>query len=197
MRLSIVLALLAFSGCKCMGEKLLETATGGQVKLDGTSLTIKNDKGETVTFAGEGKDGKGTLVVTNDKGETATFQGDDKGVKIESKDGIAEFGTGKIPEGFPLPVIEGATVASGTHNKTPKGDGYTLMLSVAKDPVAVADFYEKALKGKGLKVERVQNPMMAGMVVLNGKKDKLSASCTAMREAPDKPTSVIIGWQPE
>ena len=197
MRTYAALLLLCFSGCKCMGEKLLETATGGQVKVDGNNLTVKNEKGETVTFSGEGKDGKGTLVVKNEKGETATLTGDDKGVKIQSKDGSAEFGTGKVPDGFPLPVIDGATVASGAHNKTAKGDAYTLMATINKDSVAIADFYEKELKAKGFKVERVQNPMVTGMVVVNGKKPKLTASCTIMRESPDKPASLIIGWQPE
>jgi hypothetical protein len=197
MKTFAALMLLCFSGCKCMGEKLLETATGGQVKLDGNSLSVKNDKGETVTFSGEGKDGKGTLVVKNEKGETATLTGDDTGLKIHSKDGTAEFGTGKVPDGFPLSLMDGVTVQSGTHNKTDKGDAYSLMATLNKDPAVIADFYENELKGKGFKVERVQNPMAAGMVVLSGKKGKLTANCTAMRESPDKPTALIIAWQSE
>ena len=197
MRIFATLLLICFSGCKCMGEKLLETATGGQVKVDGNSLTIKNEKGETATFSGEGKDGKGTLVVKNEKGETSTVVSDDKGLKVQSKDGTAEFGTGKIPDGFPLPLIDGATVQSGIHNKTAKGDSFTLMASVTKDTAAIADFYAKELKTKGFKVEKVQNPAMANMVIVNGKKAKLSANCTVMRETPEKPASLMISWQSE
>ena len=192
-----VLLTLSLSGCKCMGETLIETATGGKVKIDGSKVTVTNERGEVATLTAEGKDGKGTIVVTNEKGEKATLTGDEKGVRIQSKDGAAEFGTGKVPEGFPLPVIDGAQVASGTRHETPKGVGFSLMASSDKDPTTIADFYQRALKEKGFTVERVQNPSMAGMVVLNGKQKKLAANCTVMRETADKPSSFILSWQPD
>lgn len=193
MRHTLLLLLLVFSGCKCMGEKLLETATGGQVKLDGNTLTVKNEKGETVTMTGN----EGKLTVTNDKGETATVEGNEQGVRIVGKEGTAEFGTGKVPEGFPLKVIDGAKVESGMKSQGAKGEVFTLMATVAKESAAIADFYEADLKAKGFKIERVQNPAMANLIVLSGKKPAVTASITITREAPDKPAALMISWNPE
>lgn len=123
---------------------------------------------------------KATGVKVEDKGDTVT---------VTTKDGdqVTLSGQeGKLPEGFPLPLIKGATVGSGSKITTNNKVGFTAEITYTGTHKDTADFYEKALKDLGIKVERTDvtsdgetTVMLIGSsdkhdawVMLNGKGDK-------------------------
>ena len=76
----------------------------------------------------------------------------------------------KVPEGFPLPVYEGTIVTMGQRVDLGASEMFTLYFEIpAADPVEVADFYDKALRDKGLEVERQasENIGFAGQKIVN------------------------------
>lgn len=76
----------------------------------------------------------------------------------------------KVPEGFPLPVYEGTIVTLGQRVDLGASEMFTLYFEIpAADPVEVADFYDQALRDKGLEVERQtsENIGFAGQKIVN------------------------------
>ena len=198
MRYLLPLMLMVFSGCDNPAESMIEAATGGKVKIDGETVTIEGEDGEKITTNLEkGKDGKVTTTVTNEKGETAKWSADGKKMTVETAEGKAEWGAAKVPEGFPLPVIDDAKIiTAATSNQKKKGTMYHVSLMVKKEAKAVGDFYESALKKEGLKVKRTEHKMAeASMVMLNGRKGKKVQSTVHVsgREGTDEVT-VMINW---
>src|SRR4051794_1068701 len=105
--LLMIAALIAVTvGCKKMAESAAETASGGKVKFDGDKVTVIGEKGEKAVIDTKG----GTAVVTDEKGQQAKVSASGEGVKVESKEGVAQFGGQEVPKDFPLPVYEGAKV---------------------------------------------------------------------------------------
>ncbi|MBI3179847.1 MAG: hypothetical protein HYZ27_09320, partial [Deltaproteobacteria bacterium] len=75
-----------------------------------------------------------------------------------------------------------------------KGAQFHVTLKANENAVAVADFYEKALKDKGLAVQRSEHKMNADMMTtLVGKKDKTEATVTAMQKSGEA-TTVMVNW---
>ena len=58
------------------------------------------------------------VAVIHEKGEKVVMTGDDKKLRVESEKGIVEYGgDAKVPEGFPLTVMAGASVLGNAHHK--------------------------------------------------------------------------------
>jgi hypothetical protein len=177
-------------GCKKMAESAAESATGGKVKFEGDKVTITGDKGQKAEIDTKG----GTAVVKDEKGQEAKITTNSGGMKIESKEGTAEFGAQEAPAGFPLPIYSGAKVMQSMHS-TANGDAYTLSATIDAPVKDLATFYEKALKDKGLEVtSTVQEAGGNGMTALAGKKDKLESSVIIMKPSNDKNVTLTITW---
>lgn len=177
-------------GCKKMAESAAETASGGKVKFEGDKVTVIGDKGQKAVIDTKG----GTAVVKDEKGQEAKITANSGGMKIESKEGTAEFGAQEAPAGFPLPIYSGAKVMQSMHSTT-DGDAYTLSATIEAPVKDVASFYEKALKDKGLEVtSTVQEAAGNGMTTLVGKKDKLESTAIIMKASNDKNVTVTLTW---
>ena len=180
--LCVVALLTVLGGCdyaaKTATELAVETATGQKVEIDteGKKVTIHSKDGE-----------EGSATITGEDGE----------VRIENKEGSAVFGSKKLPEDFPLPVIDGATVASSMSAKKPGGQN-THMVTLVTDaePEAVATFYTAALRAKGF--EETTNKVDVNgraMVSITGTKDGTKALVTATRDPDKKQTLVMLHWE--
>ena len=122
------------------------------------TVTIRNKKtGEEITMnAADIKNGR--LKFSNEKGEEVTFQGNGEkgkeGLKISSKTGSLTVGG----EGEALPVwvppYPGAKTTASMREKTEDGFKGTLAFSTADPPAKVLERYEAALKGAGLVAEQ-------------------------------------------
>lgn len=188
MRLMSALLLIVLAGCS--KEKEYTDAKGNKVKVGDDTLTIETKDGKA-TFKKEG----GSVVV-QDKDGKETFRQKDGVTEYEGKDGTATFGTKKVPDGFPLPVMDGSKVESSAHMK-PVGQPEIFNL-MCKNPAPfekVVEFYEKALKDKGLELSRtdIKNEG-ANQVMLRGKSEKTEASAIIMREAKDSQTTAMLNW---
>ncbi|MEE8409897.1 MAG: hypothetical protein V3T05_09845, partial [Myxococcota bacterium] len=170
----------------------------GKVKIDGKTVTIEGKDGEKITANLEkGEDGKITTTVTNKKGEVAKWTADGKKMTMETAEGTAEWGAAKIPDGFPLPVIDGAKIVSAASSTLKKkGTMYHVALTVKKAANEVADFYETALEKEGLSVQRTEHKMAeANMVMLNGRKgEKVHAAVNISGRPGKDEVTVMINW---
>ncbi len=194
MRSVWVLVIATTFACKSPEELIVEAATGGKVDVEDGKVTIEGEDGEVVTMKSDGEGGK--VTITNEKGETATIDGDEGTMRVVSKDGVAEFGTGKLPEGFPLELIAGAQVVTASKSSEGKGDSFHVMAHVDKEPAQVADFYATALEGEGFKkIKRTEHSMGEGaMVTLNGRKKKVNVAVTAVTEKKSEKTMLTVVW---
>lgn len=170
MRILLATMLLLVVGCGKSDEKTTVKTPDGSVTVEGEKMTVQTDKGKTTI-----ETGKGTT-------------------RIQSKEGTVTLGENTIPDGFPLSLMRGAKVEHGTHMTPP--DGREIFQVGAKIPAAtkeVADFYEKALKDKGLKVSRTeQTNDETQMVMLVGESETVEASVMVAKEAKaDQPTATI------
>ena len=99
--------------------------------------------------------------------------GDDEETTIKMGDIEASMGE-KVPEGFPLPVYEGTVITLGQRIDLGEKELFNLYFDVpGGGAVEVADFYEKALQGKGLEVNRttIENIKFAGQKIVKLKVD--------------------------
>lgn len=204
MRALMVLLLVTAGACKDPGEmlaeKAVEIASGGKVKMDGKTVTIKDDDGNEVTTTVSEEAGIVKGVVKNSDGTESTYKADDSGVTVESEEGTARFGGKEIPKEFPLPVPDGAEVAAVASVSKPNGvKNFHVTLTSDEQPRSVADFYQKALERDGMKVRRQEHEMGgAHMVMLTGskgkKKNATKASVHASRAPGKEKTDVMITW---
>ncbi len=194
MRRCAFLVLLAAVGCKSPQDMILEAATGGQVDIKEGKITVKGEDGKTVVV--QGNEAQGSLTITDEKGETATISGKDGSLRVVSDKGVTEIGGAKIPEGFPLPLIDGAKVVTSSSSTTGKAPVYHLVAEVDGAPKAVADFYAQALADKGLaKVQRTEHQMGAGaMVTLTAKQKGLEVAVTVIKQEDKGKTMLTIAW---
>ncbi len=185
MRILLIVPLMLLVGCSKESEKDSKT-------------TIDTKKGK-VTI--ERKDGGRTTVVQTEDGQKLT-KSDKEGVtRIETKDGTMTFNENKLPQGFPLAILPNSKVEAGHHMKPAnQAEVFHAVTKSAEAPEKVAEFYEKALKDKQIKVEKSQmaNDTMT-QVMLIGKSEKpdgpkIEASVIVIREANKKETSAAITW---
>jgi hypothetical protein len=207
MRLLVAVLLVTVGACKDPGEvlaeKAVEVASGGKVKVDGQTVTIKDEEGNEVTTTVTEEDGAVKGVVKNADGTESTYQADESGVTVKSKDGTATFGSTEVPADFPLPVLDGAEVAATASTGKPDGGkSFHVSLKSARPPAEIADFYQAALRDSGMKVRR-QEHKMAGthMVMLSGskgkKKQRTQASVHVSKPPNEEKANVMITWSGE
>jgi len=198
-RTMLILALVgAVSACDKLGEIAIEKATGVEVDKDGKKVTIQTEEGKvTMTTDGTGKTAR-TVVTTEDGEKTAVMNAEDNKIKITTEDGTLTLGEQKVPDDFPLPVIAHDKVMTSAHATKAGKDTYSLMLQTKKAPGEVADFYQKALEGKGVKVKRMEHKMNDDVMInLGGEGDKVNAGVNVMRKGGEALTQVMIHWNPK
>lgn len=124
---------------------------------DAGTITLRNKKtGEVITMNAEDIK-KGKISFKNEKGEEVTFEGEGKGssgsLKITSKEGQMKFGAGneaELPDWvphYPGAVREGAV--SGT---TKDGTGGSFGLTTSDSAAKVMTFFKDELEGAGFEV---------------------------------------------
>lgn len=140
-------------------------------------------EGETVTI--ETEDGRKTLV-----------QHDGDASRIQMPDGTVTVGRNSLPAGFPLPVAPGTEVKSSSHFNPPdKDEMFQITTEIAAPVDKIAEFYEKAMKDKGLEVSRLeQKSDRETLIVLTGKSDKVEAMVSTTRESKAARTAVVVHW---
>jgi len=123
------------------------------------SIVVKNKKtGETMTMTA---DANGKFSIKNDKGENVTFDASGgNGVNIQSTDEKGQVSTfnsgGDAPQNLPswIPVYPGGT-ASGNLDTTHDQEHTVAFTVTTKDDSAkVVDYYESQLKAAGLTTEK-------------------------------------------
>ena len=182
MRLSIFVLVLPLTACDMAKDALvekatevaLEAATGEEVDIDGKTVTVKDAEGNTVK----------------------TTRDEDGKVVIEGKDGRAVIGGTEIPENFPLPVMDGLKAETSMSGDQEGKQQFMVAFSTDLEVKAVADFYEKALKEKGLKVRRVQmsDKGKEAIMLAGEKKPKTEAAVYIGRDAGKEKTKLSIQW---
>lgn len=156
-------------------EKAVEALSGGKVKVKGNKVTIKTEKG------------------------TATFERDDESGQVKTKDATISFGKNELPKGFPLKLYAGSKIAQAMHAKPDKEpEAFQVHASVSAPLDKVAEFYEKALKGKGLEVKRTKiESDDTQMINLNGQAGKVKAVVMVNRAKDAAETTTSIIWSAE
>jgi hypothetical protein len=175
MRILLAIMLLFVGGCRKSAEKTTTKTPGGTVEVEGDKVTVQT------------KDGKATME--SDKGST----------KIQTKDGTMTMSENKVPEGFPLPIMKGAKVEQGLHMTPADGqEFFQVGIKLAAPPKDIAEFYEKALKDKGLDVSRSETTTGDGvMIMLTGKSDAADGSVMVMKDSKAEKATATISWSPK
>jgi len=168
MRIGVLCLLLAVCGCRKSQEK----APPAEVEVEGDKVSVRTDEG-TITVERSGTRGR-----------------------VETKDGGRFETDNKVPEGFPLPIMKGATVIQGIRSSQPgQPESLLVNLQVAESAEVAAAFYEKALADKGLKTTRTEQKSSEGTVIaLVSEGDDVRASAIANRRSNEDKTSVMLSW---
>lgn len=177
--------LIFFSSCSACSpgewatEKLIEKATGISVDEKDGSVTFRSKDGELTV---SDKDGEAVLVAKGKDGETLRMGG-------------AE---GKLPQGFPLPIADGAKVENSMSKDKGEEKHFVVTLS---SPVAatgrIADFYERELERKGLEVERSNFEVDGALSVnMTGRGEgNVSAAVTIFANNEDDKALISLSWE--
>ncbi|MFZ5827939.1 MAG: hypothetical protein ACOY94_26845 [Bacillota bacterium] len=111
---------------------------------------------------------KATGVSVDEKGNSVTIKGQDgKSVTFEGQD------NGKLPEGYPLPMVPGGKVVSSSKMSSDGKVGWIVGIEFKGDVKAVADLHENALKKLNVKVTRSEveeDGHMTIMLMADGEK---------------------------
>jgi len=144
----LVLATTLLAGCG-LADKVAEKAVEKSLEK-ATGVTV-DEKGNSVTV--KGQDGQ-SLTITTEPTES-----------------------GKVPDGFPLPVFPGGKVTVGQKMTLNNKAVYTVEIKFAGEAKPATDFYEKALKERGFgDVSRMENAdETEATSMLTGETDKLVA----------------------
>jgi hypothetical protein len=104
----------------------------------------------------------------------------------------------KIPDGFPLEVVDGATVLQGMNIDTAK-QGKNFVVSLHAEKTSVEDataFYKKQLEGKGLTVETMDtNAAGTKITVLSGRKDGVEAGVQVMKQKGKDGAMITVSYR--
>lgn len=134
-----LLALALLSGCG-VADRIVENATEkavGNLVEQATGVSVDEDEG-TVTI--KGKDGEQ--------------------VEISGTEG-------KLAEGFPLPLYDGAKVNSSGRMSVNGKTSYTAEIAFGGDATAVADYYEKVMKERGIEeVNRIESDSDGELIII-------------------------------
>lgn len=180
-----IVSLVFFASCSACSpsewaaEKLIEKATGISV----------DEKAGTVTF--KSKEGEFTL---SDKGEEAV-------IAIKGKDGEeVRIGSSekKLPQGFPLRLIDGATIASSMSVGKGKNESFIVTLEApANSHERIAEYYERELRSKGVEVERTRFEVEGNVSIsLTGNGDDgVTSSVSVWSDSEASKTVATISWE--
>ncbi len=172
MRTLLVVGLLVAGGCRKSEEKTTVKTPEGTVHVEGDKVTVQTDQGR------------------------ATIETKKDVTRIQTNEGTVTIGENKVPDGFPLPVMRGARIEQGSHMAPADGrETFQLTIRVPGPARPVAEFYEKALKDKGLKVTRTeQTNDEIQMVMLAGESGAVEAMAVVQKEAKAADTTAMISW---
>ena len=162
------------SAAEALTEAAAEAATGQEIDVDEGTVTIKGEEGTVVVRGDE----KGTFSITSDKGSVHASQ--------------------KVPADFPLPVIDGAEIATATRMEKPGGKlVFAVMFKTDKPVKEVAAFYKKALEGQGIKTQTVDmgNGDRQAVTLMGNKGKKLQANVVASSEGDGADTDVMLACE--
>lgn len=171
--LTAALGLVLLAGCGA--KTVAETATGVQVDQEGDTTTITTDEGQT-TYSADGNN----VTITNDKGETLTMTTEE----------------GKVPDGFPLPVLPGSKVTTGMRADSNGKISYTVEFQMSGDIQEAAAVYEKELKDRGLTVSRTDvsdDTQVTVMLMADSEKESGWVSFTGEKGSRDFTIGVLLG----
>lgn len=163
---SAVLAVLMLSGCG-LAQRAVERATEeavGKAIESATGVSVDEDEG--------------TVTIKGSDGEEVQLSGTE----------------GKLAEGFPLPLYQGAKVNSSARMSASGKSSYTADITYAADTNEVANFYEAELKKLGIaEVARIESDNGSEfMVILSGESDTASAWITLNWQKESKSGSLAI-----
>lgn len=168
------LAALAPAGCGLAG-RAVESATE-RVIQSATEKIVEGASGISVDVD------DGSITITGPEGQAITLSGD------SAED--------RLVAGFPLPVYDGAKVVGSGRVTTNGKTTYSAELSFTGDAMAVADFYEEALKEMGIEVSRSEMEIDGEiMVMLSGESETRSGLITITRKESEKAgtANLLIG----
>jgi len=132
-----------------------------------------------------------TGVSVDEDGGTITFTGED-GEQVTLSGSSAE---GKLIDGFPLPIYDGAKVVSSGRLSANNRTNYSAELSFTGDAQAVADFYEKVLKEQGAEVNRTQLDADGEVtILLSGQSETKSGWITVIRNEAEESGTANLLW---
>lgn len=183
--LSVMMSLVFFASCSACSpsewaaEKLIEKATGISVDEKAGTVTFKSkegefkisDKGEETVIAIKGKDGEEVRIGGSDK---------------------------KLPEGFPLRLVDGATIASSMSMGKGKNESFVVALEApARSHDRIAEFYERELQAKGVEVERARFELDGSVTIsLTGTAEGgVSTSVSVWADGEGSKTTATISWE--
>lgn len=134
---------------------------------------------------------KATGVSVDNSGQSVTIKGQDgKSVTFESED------SGKLPEGYPLPMVPGGKVLSSSKMTTDGKVGWIVEIEFKGDVKAVADLYEKALKQLSVEVTRTdmeQDGQTTIMLMADGEKQSGIVTIEGETKSGEGTLSVMFG----
>lgn len=165
--LLLPLLLLALAGCG-LAEKAVEKATEKAVEKAVEQATgVKVDEqNNSVTITGQ--DGKELTIKSSEDG--------------------------KVPEGFPLPIMKGGKLNTSAEMTSDGKKGWTAEMEFTAGPKEVADFYEQAVKERGMKVTRTDTNSEGSVdIVLMGESDTQTAFITVSKYE-DEATILTVMW---
>ncbi|MFH0792591.1 MAG: hypothetical protein V2A74_01010 [bacterium] len=183
--LLISLLVLTLLGCGGSDDKSSYT-----VKTDEGTMKVSGDE-KSMTITGT-EDGKKVNMKMTTEGDT---------MKIETSEGTFTTGENKVPDGFPLPVPDGAKITYSAHmapSDASKQEAFSIQYQIATSPEELAKTYEKAFKDKDMKVNRIeQKSDQNQMLALTGGSDKANASVNINKATGGDTTEVIVTWTTE
>jgi len=177
LRLLLSLSLLFIFGCMC--------CCGGGSVPDEVSEEISEEIGEEIAE-------KWLEAIS---GEDFDYEVEEGSISMENPDGgSVVMSVDEVPEDFPLPVYEPATVTMSSHIEHQGQVSMMLAFTTPDSPSEVADFYEKALEKKGLGKPSRMTTTTAGNTVeiLIVEEDDVTWSVTATIENGETVGSIMI-----
>ncbi|MGB9625884.1 MAG: hypothetical protein ACPMAQ_13590 [Phycisphaerae bacterium] len=190
MRIVLVFLLVFACGCRKASEKA--ESSDAKVEVRGDKVAVQTPDGRAVVE----KNGDTTVIRATEKGKETTITARGDTTRVQTGDGTLTMGEKKVPEGFPLAVMPGVTVERGAHmTQANSPEVYQLSIRTDAAPAQVADFYEKAFKDKGLKVQRTETRGDGTtQAVVAGESDKVEATCVAVKDARTGRSEATIYW---
>jgi len=155
-------------------------------------LACKGGSSPGVEQKQEGRDR--TTVVTTPNGDKVTLEEKKDGTtSLRDNHGASQTATpGKLPDGFPLPVYEGATVEGGIKVNDKQ---FVATLHTKAAPKLVTDYYAAVLAKRGFETQRTEsNDGEHDASMLGGEKDRVQVMVNASRETGAAQTDVSISY---